>query len=144
MKNLIFISAIPALMLFSNCKKHDASTGEVKEIAATVNNNETYTLDLGASDFSIAKQASNFSSSALTADQASGNLIYNYTPASGFQGTDEVNISSGQAASCEHHGGHHGCGNHHSCGGKEHHKCGHSCGGKGLTYHIKLTVVQAK
>jgi hypothetical protein len=90
--------------LFSSCKKDsdsldpDCDLPASHEINIKITANETYQFDLGIfgdeEGASISKQATHFSVSEVERDNNSGKIIYKYTPATNFVGTDEVQIKS--------------------------------------------------
>lgn len=90
--------------LFSSCKKDsddpnpDTSYPKSQEINVKIMNNETYLFDLGIfgdeEGVSISKQATHFSESTVERETNTGKVVYKYTPATNFVGTDEVQIKS--------------------------------------------------
>jgi hypothetical protein len=134
----IIITIASALLIFNSCcKKPQENAGPDKQLDVNLSSGQNYQLDLGQDDGAITEQASNSSRSAILTDNASGNQIYNYTPASGFEGTDQVVITTGTAETkgcCEKH--ERSCcekRERKSCGEKHEKRCGHernSCGEK--------------
>ncbi len=106
MKNLFYTLTllIGLVTLFSSCKKDsDSNTPDCdlptsQEFNVKITANETYMFDLGIfgdeEGASISRQATHFSVSTVERDNNSGKIIYKYTPATNFVGTDEVQIKS--------------------------------------------------
>ncbi|MBO9700076.1 MAG: hypothetical protein J7604_07680 [Sporocytophaga sp.] len=88
-------------IIFSSCKKDsdpDCDLPKPNEITVKLKVNEAYQFDLGnfgdEEGASISKQATNYSVSTLERETSTGKVIYKYTPATNFTGTDEVQIKS--------------------------------------------------
>lgn len=88
--------------LFSSCKKDSDGPGcdlpVPNEINVKISANETYLFDLGIfgdeEGASISNQATHHSVSIVERETNTGKVVYKYTPASNFVGTDEVQIKS--------------------------------------------------
>ena len=102
MKKLIAPSAvlILSLMVFQSCTKSsskvfpppaNANASPDRIVIAKVTPGQTYTVSID--DFgqlNISRQALNFKISQTGTDPKTGSLIYSYSPADGFKGTEEV------------------------------------------------------
>ena len=101
MKKLLAIVAICAIVAIHACSKKssnsnilmtDPNMAQPVVLNATVSAGKTFTFTLGNSGTAnIIKQAAHFQVSEASADE-NGALIYKYTPAANFSGTDEVDI----------------------------------------------------
>jgi len=84
----------------ASCSKDEAvisanpnpSVSATQVINATINSENKYELPLTSPDVQIHKQASHFSLSSIGVDSKNGMTIYQYLPAKGFTGTDEVTL----------------------------------------------------
>lgn len=81
-----------------SCKKDNPNAPVTQTITETIRVNQTYQFDLGIfgdeEGASISKQANHFSISSVDREVNTGKIIYKYTPATNFVGTDEVEIKS--------------------------------------------------
>lgn len=92
--------ALIVVLISASCSKKDAvisgnpttSFQATQIINATINTDFTYQLPLTSPDFQIHKQASHFSLSAIGVDEKNGMTVYQYLPARGFTGIDEVTL----------------------------------------------------
>jgi hypothetical protein len=118
-----YLFLLIGISLFASCKKEakDEVTTQVINVTLVADQNYTYTLPAVEKDsdpFSISKQAQNFIQSSITNN---GSLIYQYTPAKGFVGTDQVTLQSMENEGLEHHDNDHkGTGMHGNCQGGNH------------------------
>jgi hypothetical protein len=100
MRKLYFfpVWVLSSLVLLSSCSKKAASDAVAPMNPSVVNvnigANVSYQLPLDNSGVvSISKQASHYQVSHTTLDNKSGMMVYEYVPATDFQGTDEVVLS---------------------------------------------------
>ena len=100
MRKIPAIVAICATVIIASCSKNsssnilvsDPNTAQPVVMNATVSAGKTFTFTLGNSGTAnIIKQAAHFQVSEASADE-NGSLIYRYSPAANFSGTDEVDI----------------------------------------------------
>jgi hypothetical protein len=100
MKKLVAPSAVLifSLIVFQSCTK-DSSKDLAENIPARpdriieakVGTGQMYTVTIdNMGQLSINRQAGHFKISQTTTNPATGSLVYNYSPADGFTGTDEV------------------------------------------------------
>lgn len=116
MKKSIFMFAFAGLVLaiMPSCQKEKVNAVVTKTVDATLKVNETYTFTLPAQEgddaYEITTQASHYTVSKVGLDATGANMVYEYTPALDFVGTDQVVITTTEE---EHTGEHHGgmCGN---------------------------------
>ena len=99
-----YLFLLIGISLFASCKKEakDEVTTQVINVTLVADQNYTYTLPAVEKDsdpFSISKQAQNFIQSSITNN---GSTIYQYTPAKGFVGTDQVTLQSMENEELEH------------------------------------------
>ena len=100
MKKLI---AAPAILILSSVVFYSCTKSSSKDFAppvaaspdriinAKVTPGVTYSVEIdNIGELSIRRQALNFKISQATNDPKTGSLIYNYLPADGFKGADEV------------------------------------------------------
>ncbi len=158
MKNTsLFLSAMAgiALIVMPSCKKEmiqDEKQPISESVSANLNKDESYAYSLpaasGPEEFKIVKQSEHGTISQIEKD-ASGNMVYNYTPATGFTGTDQVVIANGkegppQGKCGPPNGAHPAQGEHHE-ESKKHHpkKRGHHHGGchKGQKHMITINFI---
>lgn len=109
------IYTLLVVLILASCSKEDAviSSGNpnpainaAQVINAAVNSDFTYELPLTSPGIQIHKQASHFSLSAIGVDAKKGNAVYQYLPAKGFTGTDEVTLKDVQTSvNYAHEGG---------------------------------------
>ena len=106
----IAIPILAVVLCFNlSCQKEQDIT-KTKTIDVTVASGESYSTTVspkGDDDFSITLQAAHASLSELAT--ANGNMIFTYTPANGYIGNDEVQITASQ----ENQHGHGNCPSHH-------------------------------
>ncbi len=85
-----------------SCKKDSTDNTVRQTITETLKVNQSYQFDLGRfgreEGASISKQATHYSNSSVERDPNTGNLIYNYTAATNFVGTDEVELKSARGS----------------------------------------------
>jgi len=103
MKKLIAIPAVVfcTLVLFTSCTKSsadsfDQNTALVPESIITAKVSPGQSTVLTFDDFgelSVFRQASHFKISQTSIDPKNSNLLYTYSPADGFSGTDEVMLA---------------------------------------------------
>ena len=103
------------VLILVSCSKEDAviSSGNpnpyisaTQVVNATVNSDLTYELPLSSSNIEIHKQAAHFTLSAIGVDAKKGTPVYQYLPAKGFTGTDEVTLKDVQTSvNYAHEGG---------------------------------------
>ena len=94
------IYTVLAVLIFASCSKKDAvisgnpapAAQATQVINATINTDFTYQLPLTSPDYQIHKQASHFSLSSIGVDAKNGMTVYQYLPAKGFTGIDEVTL----------------------------------------------------
>lgn len=96
------------VIIISSCKKDshspvpDCTLPVANKINVKITANETYLFDLGnfgdEEGASISRQATNFSESTLEREINTGKVVYKYTPATNFVGTDEVEIKSARGS----------------------------------------------
>lgn len=101
MRSIPSILAFCAIVIISSCSKKYSSTSDLAltdpvnttpiVMNETISAGKTFTFTLGNGNASITKQALHFLLSEATAND-NGELVYRYTPASNFSGTDEVEI----------------------------------------------------
>jgi len=88
--------------LIQSCKKGVVTKPTARIITQTIRANQSYQFDLGnfgrEEGASISKQAANFSISSVEREINTGKLIYKYSPATNFIGTDEVEIESARGS----------------------------------------------
>ena len=93
---LIILAGI--LIILPGCSNEEPVNAPANIIRISVGRNETVHYDLGSfgdeEGALISKQASHYLISKTDRDINSGKIIYTYTPASGFTGTDEVELKS--------------------------------------------------
>ena len=118
MKKITVAIFTSCLIAFSfSCKKEQDST-ITKTFNVSLAMGETYTIQVaqaGDEDdvLKITKQASHASVSEIAQISGLKDVIFTYTPASQYTGTDQVQISNSEG---EHHGnggGHGNCSGHH-------------------------------
>ena len=152
MKRITLVLAITgiALIVMPSCRKEGTEKPPIEEtVNANVNANESYSYTLPANssgNFNIIQQSAHSSVSQIEKD-ASGNTVYNYTPANGFTGMDVVVISNEKEGhhDCDHDGRkeHHGECRHHGWFhhyGKCHH---HECQKHKITFNVNVGSVKA-
>lgn len=104
MKKLaIYFSVIIGLATLSqSCKKDSTSNPVIQTITETIRVNQAYQFDLGnfgdEEGAYISKQANYFSVSSVDREVNTGKIIYKYTPATNFVGTDQVEIKSARGS----------------------------------------------
>jgi len=94
------IYTVVAVLIFASCSKKDAvisgnpatAVQAAQVINATINTDFTYQMPLTSPDYQIHKQASHFSLSSIGVDAKNGMTVYQYLPAKGFTGIDEVTL----------------------------------------------------
>lgn len=125
-KNLSIICLITSTLFISSCMREDLPQKDEPIIERTTINVElkknqsyTYSVPQNLSDdpYQITEQAKHASKSEL-----STTLIYTYTPALNYVGTDQVIIANVEE---QHNGNQHGCGN----GGGNNSNHNHGCSG---------------
>ena len=93
---LIILAGI--LIILPGCSNEEPVNKPANIISITVGRNETVHYDLGSfgdeEGALISKQASHYLVSKTDIDINTGKIMYTYTPASGFTGTDEVELKS--------------------------------------------------
>ncbi len=105
---LMLVAASAIIVGTTSCKKERMPKEAITQ-TETVNMNadESYTFTLPKNlrndPYEITHEASHFSLSEVTTN-ASGDMVYKYTPANGYVGTDEVTLSNDQER--EEHKGH--------------------------------------
>ena len=86
------------LIILPGCSNEEPVNKPANIISISAGRNETVHYDLGYFGYEenalISKQASHYLVSKLDIDINTGKIIYTYTPASGFTGTDEVELKS--------------------------------------------------
>ena len=111
---------LPAVLILASCSKEDAVISSVTSapavsatqvVNATVTADNTYELPLTSSAIEIHKQAAHFTLSAIGTDAKKGTAVYQYLPAKGFTGTDEVTLKDVQTSVNYSHDGSGGCNN---------------------------------
>jgi hypothetical protein len=135
---LILLSSI-VLLVSASCKKTEVDVQPVTTtVSALLKTSETYTYTLpqNVSDdaFQITAPAGHSSMSQLTTN-ATGNLVYQYTPAVDFTGTDNVVISTVE----EEHNDKSGKNMHNGCGDNQ-----NQSKNGGQIIKISLTVIADK
>jgi len=115
---ILLLLIAPLALTISSCRKEGKTV--TKTINVQLNANESYSNRIPPGDaddmMQITSQAQHYSVSNVSFDPASGNSMFQYTPALNYTGTDEVDITNAEG---DHHGnGHAGGGN---CGGGHHH-----------------------
>ncbi|MCX6290142.1 MAG: hypothetical protein NT126_00065 [Bacteroidetes bacterium] len=124
MKKIIYSTlTLSVLLLFaSSCRKENNGVIITKVIPVQLNVNQSYSYEVPRAgddddDMQITKQATHFLMSQVSASTGT-NVLFEYTPALNFTGTDEVILNNAEGS--HGHGGH---GNGHgNCGGsKPHH-----------------------
>ncbi|MBS1638246.1 MAG: hypothetical protein JST26_20200 [Bacteroidetes bacterium] len=122
--SFLFTAFVSAAVLFTACGKHHKATHSTQTVNATVDMNKSYQFDLGTvskkESARITEQAQHFSVSQTASVDGTEHMVYNYTPATNYTGTDQVTIEIAE--------GHHQCGEHH-----EHH--GGNCQHSGSCHH---------
>ena len=98
-KNILFLSLLMAFAtLTQSCKKDAVDNATRLTVNAALKANQSYQYDLGSfgteEGASVSTQAKHFIVSATERDPILGKIIYNYTPATSYVGTDEVVIKS--------------------------------------------------
>lgn len=96
-----------AITSFQSCKKEEATVTEkttVTDLSITLKQNESYQFTLPANlaqrEYQITFAAKNASISLVEQD-ASGNSVYQYTPALDFVGTDNVTVENTMNTDCQ-------------------------------------------
>lgn len=88
-----------AMLFLQSCSKSaskdfqpaSSATTPDRIISAKIATGESYSIGIdNVGQLSISHQAANFLTSQTTTDPKSGMLLYQYTPAAGFKGNDEV------------------------------------------------------
>lgn len=88
-----------SMILLPSCSKTEAkdftppsnNTIPDRFVVANIAPGQTYSLTVdNVGQLSISRQASHFLQSVTSANETTGQLTYQYTPAAGFAGTDEV------------------------------------------------------
>ena len=122
MKKSIVLAALALIAIagFQSCKKEkEPKQPQITNVSITLKQNEAYTFTLPANTvkapYKISSDASH-SSVSLVSKDASGNAVYQYTPALNYTGTDNVTVSNAPPADCAN-----GNGCSHPAGGQ----CGH-------------------
>lgn len=143
--NLIFALVVITALITSSCKKecdkHNHQTNQVFNI--TVNENTTYTYNLPSApqngNYSISQQPNDYITSAIQTTPSSNAMIYSYTPALNFVGSDMVVLSTQNP---QHSGG---------CNGNHNGNCNNQCNHNGdhdnddvSTITINFNVVAVK
>jgi|GEM_PF-2509002 len=106
MKTSSVLLALPCFILFilSSCEKEDKEN--IQTINVTLLKNQSYVFDVPESKsgtaYSISTQASHYSVSQLDQPASGEQLVYTYTPAVDYTGTDYVMLSNGD----DKNGGH--------------------------------------
>ncbi len=138
MKNSFFMLFLAGITLFAlqSCQKAETVAALVeKTVNATLKVNESYTFTLPSNQsdepYQITTQASHSSISELGKNTA-GDMVYNYTPALDFVGTDRVVITTPEETENGHCGNQDGDSTHVE---GEHHGGGHHGGGHLLGHH---------
>ncbi len=104
MKKIAFYCSlfIGLTMVSQSCKKDTTNDPVTQTITETIRVNQSYQFDLGSfgdeEGASISKQANHFSISSVDREVNTGKVIYKYTPATNFVGTDEVEIKSARGS----------------------------------------------
>lgn len=95
---LYWILSAALLNLSLSCTKEEPAISTIHTISVPLGRNETYRYDLGLfgdeEGAVIRKQASHFLVSQAVRDIATGKIVYTYTPAPDYAGTDEVELKS--------------------------------------------------
>jgi hypothetical protein len=99
MKNTIvyFASLLCALVLIQSCTKDSISTlggssqAAMETFTVNLSLGQSYTYNAGIGTLVVSKQASHFQVS-QTGTSENGTAIYNYGPAAGYMGPDEVTL----------------------------------------------------
>jgi hypothetical protein len=140
MKKAAILFATTGLLLsgITSCKKEEQHRPPIQEalnIALKANESYTFTLPKNKRNdpYEIAQQAGHYSISAVGED-ASGNRIYQYTPATDYTGTDEVVV-----ANPKEEGEHHPSPGEHPKPGLFHHEHHGGCDG-GEEDHYIVTI----
>ncbi len=122
MKKSIILLAITVLGIvgFQSCKKEEHHQPPVvTNLNIALTQNEAYAFTLPANTtpkpYRISNQAGHYTISFVSKD-ATGNEIYQYTPALNYNGTDKVTVENtkegapdhGNGGGCNHHQGHGG------------------------------------
>jgi len=93
---LIILAGI--LIILPGCSNEEPVNKPANIISITVSRNETVHYDLGSfgdeEGALISKQASHYVISKTDRDINTGKIMYTYTPAPGFTGSDEVELKS--------------------------------------------------
>lgn len=134
MKITAYLGALVLLLSLSvqSCKKHNDEpkiTYQTIDVVLDANKSYQYSFGEGNTNLAITKQAQAYTLSEI--DKSGSASVLNYTPKSGFTGTDEIEVtlSNGKVAqqqlesthtpvgSCQHpnNGGNKSCGQHHDC-----------------------------
>ena len=100
MKKLYFTTIVLLCMMivFQSCSKQSTNQmiapASPNVINAKIAPNQTYLFNVNSSgDVSIEKQASHYKISKIAPDAKSGQMVYEYLPAQGYSGADEVVLS---------------------------------------------------
>ncbi len=131
------LAALFTFAIFS-CKKEKDGKTITQTINVTLNINKSYSYQItnkGDADdeMQITNQASNYKVSQLTNVAGSDNVLFEYTPAPNFTGSDEVQVSNAENHQCNSNGQMRGnCGG----GGGGNHPP-HDC----YIYIFKITVI---
>jgi len=122
-RNLIPVVIFVSFLCFS-CEKDGTSVTKVINVQLSSNESYSHAVPKGDDDdvMQFTKQADHSLKSEIS--PSGNNVIFNYTPALDFTGTDEVKISNVE----EHHGNAHG-----GCSGHHH--------DDNVTYDFKISVI---
>jgi hypothetical protein len=139
MKKIAGLFFIAAAISFTtqSCKKDDNGPTVTHTVAVSLRANESYSYQVpkaGDADdvMQITKQAGHSLISKVSPVVNSENTLFEYTPALGFTGSDEVQVTN-----VENHSGQQGAPHHGNCsGGKGHHE-------GTTTYIFKINVIAA-
>jgi hypothetical protein len=106
------------VLILASCSKSDAvisgnpatqdlrpSGSETEVINATITSDFTYELPLSTTNIQIHKQAAHFTLSEIGVDAKKGTPVYQYLPAKGFTGTDEVTLKDVETYESNSHDG---------------------------------------
>jgi len=121
MKNagLWSVVALTTLIVISSCSKDlnnpfSASPRASQTLDVSISDGQTYTYNAGLSGtLIVSKQAMHYEVS-QTALQQNGSIVYNYNPAAGYTGTDEVMLAYTPATAASETSG--GCPSHNNSG----------------------------
>lgn len=117
-----------AIVLISSCRKEGNDVTKTINVALNAGDSYSYNIShAGDGDdvMEITAQASHASISEVKSANGNGDVVFQYTPASGYTGSDEVHVANVE----EHNGNPHHAGG--SCGG--HHQ-------GTTTYIFKITI----